>query len=275
MADDSIQSAPGGVGDASPATGETPPVTPADLPRAEDGAVAKKRRGCVRGCLRWAGLAAAAVVLVALWQLVTWPDASALATENPSSTAFIERWERRSGQEARRTWVPYGAISNNLKHAVVVSEDIDFFSHDGFAHEEQRKALEEAWEKREIPRGASTLTQQLAKNLWLSPSKNPLRKAKEALLTRQLEKHLQKRRILELYLNVAEMGPGIFGAEAAARHYFGKSAASLSQHEAAALAAGLPNPREWHPGSGNRRYQNRVGITLRRMGQAGWVRNEL
>ena len=124
--------------------------------------------------------------------------------------------------------MPYARISPELKLAVLVAEDIDFFSHHGFAVAEMKKAVQEAWEEGEMPRGASTLTQQLAKNLWLSPSRNPLRKLKEALLTRSLEKHLAKRRILELYLNVVEFAPGVYGAEAAAQRFFGKPAAGLS-----------------------------------------------
>ena len=145
--------------------------------------------------------------------------------------------------------MPYGRISAELKLAVLVAEDIDFFSHHGFAVAELKKAVQEAWEEGEMPRGASTLSQQLAKNLWLSPSRNPLRKVKEALLTRSLEKHLAKRRILELYLNVVEFAPGVYGAEAAAQRFFGKPAAALSRPEAAALAGGLPKPSELASGS--------------------------
>ena len=213
--------------------------------------------------------------LFALWQLLTWPDVARLAVENPESTAFIERWEERHGERARRVWVPYEEISPHLKRAVLVAEDIDFFSHRGFATEEIEAALEEAWKERKAPRGASTITQQLAKNLWLSPSRNPLRKAKEALLTRALERELSKRRILELYLNVAELGPGIFGAEAAARHFFGTAAAGLDERQAAELAAGLPNPDDWHPGSGSRAYRSRVETILRRMERARFLWNEI
>ncbi|HXO22864.1 MAG TPA: transglycosylase domain-containing protein, partial [Thermoanaerobaculia bacterium] len=153
------------------------------------------------------------------WEAVTWPNVAALARENPRTTAFIEEY-RGSGWFAPRRpieqrWVPYGRISSNLKVAVLVGEDDDFFSHHGFAREEMRSALEEAWKEKRLPRGASTITQQLAKNLWLSSSRNPLRKLKEAALTRQLEAKLKKRRIFEIYLNVAELGPGIYGAEAA------------------------------------------------------------
>ena len=124
----------------------------------------------------------------------------------------------------------------------------------------------------QAPRGASTLTQQLAKNLWLSPSRNPLRKREEVVLTRQLEKHLDKRRILELYLNVVEFGPGVFGAEAAARHYFGKSARDLTEHEAAQLAGGLSRPSRWHPGSTSQAYARHVERIEGRMQKAEFLR---
>jgi monofunctional biosynthetic peptidoglycan transglycosylase len=147
---------------------------------------------------------------------------------------------------------------------VVVAEDIDFFSHHGFATKEMRAALEKAWDEKELPRGASTITQQLAKNLWLSPSRNPWRKVKEAILTRQLERHLDKRRILELYLNVVELGPGIYGAEAAARHHFGVSAAQLTPAQAARLAAMLPRPRFYDR---NRSSQYLAAYTERILGR--------
>jgi monofunctional biosynthetic peptidoglycan transglycosylase len=252
--------------DAAPVEPPAPPVEEEAPPPPPP--PARRRRW---GSLRVLGVLAGLVLVWLLWEVVTWPDVAALATENPESTAFIRRYERRSGEEARQTWASYGAISPHLKRAVLVGEDINFFSHDGFDKGEQEVALREAWEEKRFPRGASTVTQQLAKNLWLSPSRNPLRKVREALLTRELERHLPKRRILELYLNVVELGPGIYGAEAASRHYFGKSAAGLSEWEAASLAAGLPNPDDWHPGSGSRAYQGRVQTLLRRMGKAGFL----
>jgi len=214
------------------------------------------------------GLAAGFVAVKAL----TWPDVAALARENPATTAFVERANRRDPSlHARLRWVPYARISPHLKRAVLVSEDINFFSHKGFELGELKQAVTEALEDKEAPRGASTLTQQLAKNLWLSPSRNPLRKLEEALLTAQLERHLDKRRIFELYLNVAEFGPGIFGAEAAARRYFGLAAADLGERQAAELAAGLPRPSSWHPGSTSRVYRRRVERTLSRMARAQWL----
>jgi len=219
-------------------------------------------------------------VAFALWQWATWPEVARLARETPETTAFIERWrlrERSAGRPGKPAWrpVPYARIADDLKLAVLVAEDIDFFSHQGFATAEMKLALREAWEERELPRGASTITQQLAKNLWLSPSRNPWRKVKEALLTRSLEQHLGKRRILELYLNVAELGPGVYGAEAAARHWFGKSAAALSRREAAQLAASLSRPSTWNPKSASRVYARRVETILARIERAAWLRREI
>jgi monofunctional biosynthetic peptidoglycan transglycosylase len=171
--------------------------------------------------------------------------------------------------------VPAASIDEDLKLAVLVAEDIEFFRHQGFSTSELRSSLEQAWERGRAPRGASTLTQQLAKNLWLDPSRNPLRKAKEALLTRQLERELSKGRILELYLNVVEFGPGVWGAEAAARRYFGRPAATLDERQAAELAAGLPRPSTWHPGVTTAGYRKAVDRVLGRMGRAAWLRGEI
>lgn len=224
--------------------------------------------------LLWIGLAALA--LWAAWQAWTWPDIAALARRNPPTTAFIERYRAREraagrGDGVAWVWTPYASISPHLKRAVLVAEDISFFSHHGFELREMKDAVTRAVEDLEVPRGASTITQQLAKNLWLSPSRNPLRKLKEAILTWQLERALGKRRILELYLNVAEFGPGVYGAEAASRRYFGKPAATLGEEEAARLAASLPNPTAWHPGASQRAYQRYVATILRRMGRAEFL----
>jgi monofunctional biosynthetic peptidoglycan transglycosylase len=210
----------------------------------------------------------------------TWPDVAGLATERPATTAFIERYrarERAATRPARVAWqwTPYEAISPHLKRAVLVAEDINFFSHGGFELAEIRSALADAVEEGELPRGASTITQQLAKNLWLSPSRNPWRKAKEAILTWQLERSLGKRRILALYLNVAEFGPGVFGAGAASQRYFGKPAADLTESEAARLAAGLPNPAVWHPGSTSRAYRKYVASLEHRMARAAFLWRQL
>ena len=175
------------------------------------------------------------------------PDVSLLKSRNPKTSALMElRAEeyKKMGIHIPRQqiWVPYGAISEPLKKAILVSEDASFFSHKGVDVFELKEALKKDWETGSFKRGGSTITMQLARNLYLNPSKNPLRKAKEIIIAQQLEQALSKRRIFEIYLNVVEFGRNIYGAEAAARHYFGKSAANLDPLEAATLAALLPSP---------------------------------
>jgi len=202
---------------------------------------------------------------------LTLPDVRFLASTNPATTAFIElraREARSRGRTPRRLqrWMPYGRISPNLTRAVLVAEDARFWRHDGVDYEELRESMEVNIERREFTRGASTITQQLAKNLYLSPSKNPIRKVRELLIARRLEAELDKRRILELYLNVVEWGDGIYGAEAAARAHFGKSAFQLGPAESGLLAAALVNPRLLNPGRPSARLLNRQQLILRRMG---------
>jgi monofunctional biosynthetic peptidoglycan transglycosylase len=235
----------------------------------------KLRRTLARiGCTA-AILALAAAAIVAMWTWLTWPDVAALADRNPTSTAFIERWRERraaAGEPADPAWrpVPLERISIHLPHAVLVAEDIDFFSHRGFDRDEMEAAAREALAGGRV-RGASTISQQLVKNLWLSPDRTPWRKVEEAILTVQLERRLSKRRILELYLNVVELGPGIFGAEAASRHWFGTGAARLDRRQAAMLAASLPRPSSWHPGVDTPGYRAAVDRTLRRMDRTRWL----
>ena len=225
-------------------------------------------------------LACLALGGVVAWQALTWPDVRGLVTTRPRTTAFIERWradQRAAGRPDRIawTWVQGTAISSHLKRAVLVAEDINFLSHRGFDTGEMRSAVARAIDDATVPRGASTITQQLAKNLWLTPSRNPLRKLKEAALTWQLERTLGKRRILELYLNVVELGPGVYGAEAASRRYFRKSAAELTEDEAAQLAASLPRPQSWHPGVPSRGYRGYVEAIRRRMDRAAFLHGKL
>jgi monofunctional biosynthetic peptidoglycan transglycosylase len=233
--------------------GEAPASEPPEAPR-----VGWPRR------LRLAGLVfAVGFVLWLLFTWLTWPDVAALADRDPTTTAFIERYRevrRDAGEPDAVAWqpVPWDRISPNLKRAVIASEDTEFFFHDGFSRHEMKEALKKAIREGEAPRGASTITQQVAKNLWLTPRRSLTRKLREAILTRQLEKHLSKRRILELYLNIVEFGPGIYGAEAAARHYFGIPAAGLSPRQGAMLAAGLPRPKSWNPSSESEYYRARV-----------------
>ena len=203
---------------------------------------------------------------------LTLPDVRPLARTNPKTTAFMElRIEEaqdagRKKFAIRQQWVPYGRISPMLKRAVIVTEDAAFFDHDGIDLEEIRASLERNWEEGQLLRGGSTITQQLAKNLYLSPSRNPMRKVKELFIARRLEAALTKQRIFEIYLNVIEWGDGIFGCEAASRAYFGKPCASLGMEEAALMAGAIINPREHSPAKPTRRLLRRQQIIIRRMG---------
>jgi monofunctional glycosyltransferase len=230
--------------------------------------------------VRARGLKRAARILVAIlaaafgyisYIYLTLPDVRPLRTVNPKTTAFMELRAReahaRGMADVRdRRWVSYARISSNLKRAVIVTEDSAFWKHEGIDYAQLKEAMEENLERLEFARGASTITQQLAKNLYLSPSKNPMRKLRELLITRRLEVELTKQRILELYLNVIEWGDGIWGAEAAARHYFHKSAAEVSPGEAALLAAAIANPHIFDPGRPSARLHRRQEMILGRMG---------
>ena len=202
-----------------------------------------------------------------------------LVDNNPETTAFIELYRDGGSRSEDRTvdwrWVPYSEISPHLKRAVIVAEDVRFFTHHGFETEEIKAAITEAVERAEAPRGASTLTQQLAKKLWLSPTRNPLRKLSEAALTIHLEESVPKRRMLEIYLNVVEFGIGIYGAEAAAQHYFNKPASDLSLREAALLAASLPRPKSWHPGVDDDVYLRRANRIQTWMTRASFLNRYL
>ena len=190
-------------------------------------------------------------VLAFAW-LLTLPDVRSLARHNPTSTALIEHRLAMASKQGRApskrwTWAPLTRISPHLQRAVIAAEDSSFFIHEGFDWEGIRDAALYNFEAGEMKRGGSTITQQLAKNLYLSSERSLFRKGREALITRSLERHLTKERILELYLNVAEWGRGVYGAEAAARHHFGKSADQLTLDEAAWLAAMLPSPQRYDP----------------------------
>jgi monofunctional biosynthetic peptidoglycan transglycosylase len=219
------------------------------------------------------GLAALAAIAFccAAYLYLTLPDVRALKSTSPSTTAFIElraRQARANGKEPRRVqrWVSYAGISPHLKRAVLVAEDSAFWQHDGVDYDQLKESMEVNLERGEFVRGASTITQQLAKNLYLSPAKNPIRKLRELLIARRLEAELTKQRILELYLNVIEWGDGIYGAEAASRRYFGKAAADLGPQESALLAAAIINPRVLTPAHPTARLRRRQQMIMRRMG---------
>jgi monofunctional biosynthetic peptidoglycan transglycosylase len=202
-----------------------------------------------------------------------WPDVAKLRKVNPVKTSFMEYREdewKREGKDLRirQRWVPLGRVSPYVVKAVLIAEDDKFWRHEGFDYDAIQKAVEKDLKQRKFKVGGSTISQQLAKNLFLTPSKNPVRKLREAVYTWRLEENLSKKRIIELYLNVAEWGPGVFGIEMAAQHHFGKPAASLSAMEAARLAAVLPNPRVYSPTGGSRyvnyRSEKIYGIMVRR-----------
>jgi monofunctional glycosyltransferase len=185
---------------------------------------------------------------------------------NPTSTAFMNArlevmQEKNPDAELKYKWVDYNKISNHLKRAVVASEDSKFKHHEGFDWEGIEKAYEKNLKKGKIKAGGSTISQQLAKNLFLSGKRSYVRKAQEAVITYMLEKMLSKRRILEIYLNVIEWGNGVFGAEAAARHYYKTSAANLGKTQSAKLAAMIPNPR-FYDEHRSTRYLNRRTATV-------------
>lgn len=204
------------------------------------------------------------------------PDMTKLRKENPGKTSFMKCREKewgRSGKKFRiyQVWVPLSRVSPYLIKGVLIAEDDKFWKHEGFDYEAIQKAMDKDIKARRFKLGGSTISQQLAKNLYLSPSKNPLRKIAEALITWKMEKVLSKKRILELYLNVVEWGDGIFGAEAASRQYFGKSAYDLTAEEAARLSAVLPNPRKYNPAGDQRYVVNRSNLIYRIMVRRGIV----
>lgn len=222
------------------------------------------------------GLVAGAAIGFAYlaYVFLTLPDVRPLRSVNPETTAFIElrhREAEQAGKAPRRVqrWVRYEQIANDLKRAVIVAEDAAFFSHDGVDYDELEATIRTNWEKRDLTaRGGSTITQQLAKNLYLSPSKNPFRKFRELLIARRLEAELSKPRIFEIYLNVIEWGDGVYGIEAAARQYFRKSALALSREQAALLAGAIINPRLLNPAKPTARLLRRQQLILGRMGRA-------
>ena len=207
-----------------------------------------------------------------LW-LLTMPDISALHTTNPTVTALMEARQAQAEAQGRIIgrhwmWVPLSRISPYLRQAVVAAEDASFFTHEGFDWEGIKDAALYNLEAGELKRGGSTITQQLAKNLYLSSERSLLRKAQETLITRSLEQHRTKERILELYFNVAEWGQGVYGAEAAAHHHFEKSSRDLTADEAAWLAAILPAPRRYDPLRKTTALSRRHDRILQRMNQA-------
>jgi monofunctional biosynthetic peptidoglycan transglycosylase len=218
--------------------------------------------------LGWLALGLAAIFLAVqlsfLVRIWWWRD------HNPQATAFMEASlerlrAKKPDAKLKHTWVAYDRISASLKRAIVAAEDAKFAEHEGFDWEAIEKALEKNRKKGKVVAGASTISQQLAKNLFLSADRTPWRKGQEALITVMIESLMDKRRILEIYLNVIEWGDGVFGAEAAARHYYGTSAAAIGPEAAARLAAIVPNPRFYDRNRNTPWLAKKTQIVLARM----------
>ncbi|KQN79323.1 monofunctional biosynthetic peptidoglycan transglycosylase [Duganella sp. Leaf61] len=223
------------------------------------------------GWVKWVFIVPVVLVLVVqlyfFLQIWWWVD------HNPSMTSFMREQEsalqdKNPKAEIRQTWVPYNRISNNLKRAIIASEDANFSEHEGVDWEALQKAYEKNNKKRKVVAGGSTITQQLAKNLFLSGSRSYVRKGQELVITYMLETLMDKRRIFEIYLNVVEFGTGTFGAEAASRHYYRTSAANLSAGQAARLAVMLPNPRYYDAHRDTNYLNRRTATILARMNSA-------
>jgi monofunctional biosynthetic peptidoglycan transglycosylase len=221
----------------------------------------------------WQGIWRALLILFGLflaWQVWVFAHVLWWIDHDPSSSAFMQAGlsrlqDKKPDAELRHQWVPYEKISIHLKRAIVAAEDSKFLNHEGFDIEGIQKAVEKNIKKGRLVAGGSTISQQLAKNLFLSSDKSFLRKGQEAVITLMIETTWSKRRILEVYLNVIEWGDGIYGAEAAARRYFKKSASNLTDGQAAALAAMVPNPRWYEDNRASWKYKRRVATIAARM----------
>lgn len=212
----------------------------------------------------------------ALYHFVSLPDVTAIIKKNPLSTALIEQRKKEAtlaGKKIviRQHWVAFQAIPKKLQDSIRISEDASFYQHRGVDFHELKIVLKKSWEEKRFVRGASTITQQLAKNLYLSPDRNLMRKLKEYLIARRLEKHLNKNRIFHLYLNVIELGPGIFGVEAAAQHYFGKHVGNLNLEEIIRLATVIPKPLKETPTRNSRWLKWKAGWILDALKRYGYI----
>ena len=213
------------------------------------------------------------ILLLILYQFWVLAHVVWWVNHNPSASAFMEQrleilQEKDPEAELHHRWVPYGNISSHLKRAIIAAEDANFVDHEGFDWQGIQRAMVKNAKHGRVVAGGSTISQQLAKNLFLSGRRTPWRKVEEALITMMLENLMTKQRILEIYLNVIEWGNGVFGAEAAARHYFKVSAGQLSSGQAAKLAAMVPNPRFYDRNRNARGLQRKTGIILARMNSA-------
>lgn len=213
------------------------------------------------------------IALVLLMQLYFFLQIGWWVKNDPESTSFMRHQlsimqEKKPDAKLKQKWVPYNRISKNLKRAIIASEDANFSGHEGIDWNALEKAYEKNLKKGKVVAGGSTITQQLAKNLFLSGDRSYLRKGQEVIITYMLEFWMDKERIFEIYLNVVEWGVGVYGAEAAAQHYYGVSAAQLDAVQAARLAVMLPNPRFYDVHRGSNYLARRTDLILRRMSSA-------
>ena len=228
----------------------------------------------MRTLRRWAGWAILLFLgLILLYQLWIFLHIVWWKYYNPSNSAFMEDrlvvlHEKNPDAKLRHKWIPYDKISLNLKRALVAAEDANFMEHEGFDWDAIQRAYERNMKKGKVVAGGSTISQQLAKNLFLSSKRSSWRKLEEAIITVMLETVLSKQRIFEIYLNIIEWGNGVFGAEAASRYYFDKSAANLDAWEAARLASMVPNPRYYDRNRSTAFLDKKTNLILGRMPSA-------
>lgn len=240
------------------------------MPRAAEGDPVPEPRRVVRIDRRIAVLVTAVVAAAALGAgAASLPDVSRLRGGWPDTTAYMELRIREARERGRQLGlryrpVPLGRIPDRVRRAVLVSEDAAFYRHSGIDLRQVRAALEEAWRQGRLTRGASTITQQLARNLYLSPERSLARKLREAVIALRLESELSKDRILELYLNVIELGDGVFGVAAGSAHYFGRPIGAVSRRQAAMLAATVPAPRTDNPSTRTAEFRWRADLVYRR-----------
>jgi len=242
--------------------------------------VSARRASKARQALAGVALLLAAFVAYVVAGLPARAEVRKLAKRNPDRTSVMKQRDReaqRAGRKHRiqKSWVPLSRMSRHLVHAVLASEDQKFFGHEGLDWEAIEKVIEEDRRGFRFSRGGSTITQQLAKNLYFTTDRTVTRKIKEAIVARWLEEELGKKRILELYLNVIEWGDGVYGAQAAAQRYYGKPASALDEVEAAGLAGMIPNPRTIHPRLSPKRHARAQRRVLWLMGGAGYLKREV
>ena len=256
---------------------ETPNVIPL-----EDVPISSTPSPVVRGW-RWilqhwiisASLVVVLFIIVEYFSLPSFSNIEALKRENPRTSAMMDARKREREHDGKRwrqeqSWIVLSNVSSHLIHAVIVAEDGTFYEHEGVDWYEVQESLKKDLRETRFARGASTITQQLAKNLYLSSSKDPLRKLKEFIITKRLEEVLSKDRLMELYLNIIELGEGIFGIDAAARKFFRKSASELSRDESIRLAAIIPSPLRHRPTDESTYVRYRSQLISKRMESRGW-----